>query len=182
MTSDHLTYFGTNMELPSSATSIADAVDTGSKPEEIPKASETDDNGTSNVWRSWTPGSESVKEPLKTFHRKTKTGCRRCRTRRVKGAQISSGRPPRFAMSFQTPHANSDHRSSAMKANQVASNVNGMEWNASTNLLDPERFQRAPIRRTLLLKNYALDFPRPPKDVYENLLCFITTQPTRAEQ
>lgn len=72
------------MELPSSATSIADAVDTGSKPEEIPKASETDNNGTSNVWRSWTPGSESVKEPLKTFHRKTKTGCIRCRTRRVK--------------------------------------------------------------------------------------------------
>ncbi|TEY38748.1 hypothetical protein BOTCAL_0478g00010 [Botryotinia calthae] len=83
-TSDHLTHIGTNMELPSSSTSIADAVDTGSKSEEIPKASETDNDGTSNVWVSWTPGSESVKGPLKTFHRKARTGCIRCRRRRVK--------------------------------------------------------------------------------------------------
>ncbi|TGO36599.1 hypothetical protein BHYA_0120g00240 [Botrytis hyacinthi] len=72
------------MDTPSASTSIEDAVDMGSKSGEIPKASETGNDGASNTWVSWTPGSASVKGPLKIFHRKTKTGCIRCRIRRVK--------------------------------------------------------------------------------------------------
>ncbi|KAF7906767.1 hypothetical protein EAF00_001045 [Botryotinia globosa] len=72
-------------------------------------------------------------------------------------------------MFFLTPQANSDHRFSAMNVSQVTSIVNGMEWNASTNLLHPEKFQRDPIQKISLPKNYGLNFPRPPKDVYENL-------------
>ncbi|KAF7949364.1 uncharacterized protein EAE97_002873 [Botrytis byssoidea] len=72
------------MNIPSASTPIEDAVNMGLKSEEIPKADETGNDGTSNTWVSWTPGSESVKESLKSFHRKTKTGCIRCRIRRVK--------------------------------------------------------------------------------------------------
>ncbi|TGO54243.1 hypothetical protein BCON_0110g00230 [Botryotinia convoluta] len=72
------------MDTTSASTSIADAADTDSKSEEIMKAGETGNDGTSNVWVSWTPGSESVKGQSKTFHRKTKTGCITCRIRRVK--------------------------------------------------------------------------------------------------
>lgn len=72
------------METPPAPTWIEDTVDVDSRPEEIPKASETGNDGTSNTWVSWIPDSESVKRPLRTFHRKTKTGCIRCRTRRVR--------------------------------------------------------------------------------------------------
>ncbi|KAF7929329.1 uncharacterized protein EAE98_005248 [Botrytis deweyae] len=72
------------MDIPSASISIENTVDMHSKSEEIPKASETGNDGTSNTWVSWTPGSECAKGPLKTFHRKTKTGCIRCRIRRVK--------------------------------------------------------------------------------------------------
>ncbi|TGO27364.1 hypothetical protein BPAE_0043g00370 [Botrytis paeoniae] len=72
------------MDILSAPTSIEDAVNMGSKSEENPKASETANDESSDGWVSWTPGSESARGPLKTFHRKTKTGCIRCRIRRVK--------------------------------------------------------------------------------------------------
>ncbi|KAF5877979.1 putative phenylalanine ammonia-lyase protein [Botrytis fragariae] len=83
-TLEHLVRIGMNMDIPSASDSIENAVEMGSKSEEIPKASETGNDETSNTWVSWTPGSGSVKGPVKTFHRKTKTGCIRCRIRKVK--------------------------------------------------------------------------------------------------
>ncbi|TGO68104.1 hypothetical protein BOTNAR_0030g00260 [Botryotinia narcissicola] len=84
MRSEYLAYIRTNMNIPSASTPIEDAVNMALESEEIPKADGAGNDGTSNTWVSWTPRSESVKEPLKTFHRKTKTGCIRCRIRRVK--------------------------------------------------------------------------------------------------
>lgn len=72
------------MNIPSSSTSNFEIPGTVSKVEGVANPTEAKVNGTNNIWVPWTPGSDSVKVPLKSHHRKAKTGCIRCRIRRVK--------------------------------------------------------------------------------------------------
>lgn len=71
------------MDISSNINPDPDTTDAGSKAEDVePGVTKVGEPG--NIWISWTPGSESVTGSSRSYHRKTRTGCIRCRTRRVK--------------------------------------------------------------------------------------------------